>query len=375
MKVHMTKAVVASLPVGTHQDTKVTGLVCNVTEHSRRFGVYVSVKNVPTRKSIGSTDDWSVEAARIEAQKIITALREAPQARQQRTTLDELTNLYTAHLETAGRKTSDYARRDVDASWSHLKDRKLDDITVMELAEGHNKITKTRGPIAAKRAITTLRTLYLFANNMELTERNPAKKVRVAPDKSREVFLTDAEVLVLRRVLQTMPQDAEHFFILAMTTGLRRSNVAGMRWEWVDLEGGVVTIPAEFSKNGEQIAIPLMAEAKQVLTARVGLSDKFVFPSAKAASGHLEECWYWLDEVRGKMTELGVTKQWTVHDLRRTLATRMTAAGAPLVVVAKMLSHSNINTTPIYARADLSTVRDWLGRSAESVQATPLPTI
>ena len=362
MKVHMTKAVVASLPVGAHQDTKVTGLVCNVTEHSRRFGVYVSVKNIPTRKSIGSTDDWSVEAARIEAQKIITALREATSAtkRTQRTTLDELTTLYTTHLETAGRKTSDYARRDVEASWSHLKARKLDDITVMELAEGHNRIAKERGPIAAKRAITTLRTLYLFANNMELTERNPAKKVRVTPDKSREVFLTDAEVLVLRRVLQTMPQDAEHFFRLSLTTGLRRSNVAGMRWEWVDLDEGLVSIPAEFSKNGEQIVIPLMSEAKQVLTARVGLSDRYVFPSAKAASGHLEEVWYWLDEIRGKMAELGVTKQWTVHDLRRTLATRMTAAGAPLVVVAKMLSHSNINTTPIYARADLSTVRQWL---------------
>lgn len=364
MKVTFTQAVIDSLPVGTHQDTKVAGLVCNVTPSSRRYGVYVSIRNTPTRKSIGAVADWSITAVRIEAQRVIAAMRATPAERQQKITLADLTKLYTSHLEAAGRKTSDYATNDVRLYWSKFNDRNINDITVMELAEGHNKIAKERGASAARRAITTLRTMYLFASRMEITEKNPAKKVRVTPDKSRDVFLTDGEVIVLRRVLKTMPQAAQDFFTIALETGLRRSNVAGMRWEWVDLDAGLITVPAAFSKNGLEIVVPLVPEVVEVLRSRIGLSEVYVFPSSKSASGHLQEPWFWLDEIRTKMAELGVTKAFTIHDLRRTLATRMTAAGAPLVVVAKMLSHSNINSTPIYARASTDTVREWLGKAA-----------
>ncbi len=40
MKVVFNKVTVESLPEGTHYDTKVPGLVLNVTKNSRRFGIY-----------------------------------------------------------------------------------------------------------------------------------------------------------------------------------------------------------------------------------------------------------------------------------------------------------------------------------------------
>lgn len=152
--------------------------------------------------------------------------------------------------------------------------------------------------------------------------------------------------------------------LLALLTGLRRDNICGMEWSWVDLDGATVTVPAEYSKNGEEITVPLVPEAVSILRGRIGLSDRFVFPSEKSGCGRVVEPWFWVQEARAKMAELGVTKEWVAHDLRRTLAVQMTAAGAPLTVVARALAHKNINTTPIYARASVDTVREWLGKAA-----------
>lgn len=365
-KFNFTKAAILSAPIGTHYDTKCAGLVLNVTASSRRYGIYVSVRNMPTRKSLGDASLMSVEAARLKAAEVIRDLRTAKPAMpvKQVTTLGKLAEMFTGHLEMQGRRTSNYVEDAIRLNWNDLRGRDIDSITVIELAERHSKIVKERGPSAANRAITTLRTMYHYAASLELTEKNPAKKVRLIPERSRDVFLTPDEIAVLRRVLKTMPPDAEAFMLLALLTGLRRDNICGMEWSWVDLDGATVTVPAEYSKNGEEITVPLVPEAVSILRGRIGLSDRFVFPSEKSGCGRVVEPWFWVQEARAKMAELGVTKEWVAHDLRRTLAVQMTAAGAPLTVVARALAHKNINTTPIYARASVDTVREWLGKAA-----------
>jgi integrase len=354
MKVAFNKQQVMSLPVGTHQDEKCPGLVLNVTDSSRRWGIYVSVRNVPTRRSLGAATGpgaMSVEAARREAVRLIGELRNGEQKRKvEAMTLGKLENLYSAQSK------SPWLSDAIRLNWSGMRGREIDSITTVELVEEHNKIVKARGPAAARRAILAMRTLFAYASALELTERNPAKKVRLVPEKSRDVYLTEDEIVVLRRVLASMGGDAEDFFLLALLTGLRRSNIAGMRWDWV--VAGTVTVPAESSKTGEAITVPLCGEAQAILERRQN-GSVFVFPS-NASCGHLVEPFYWLVEVRSRMKELGVAKHFTIHDLRRTFATRMTAAGAPLTVVAKALGHKNILTTPVYARADVETVRAYL---------------
>jgi integrase len=64
------------------------------------------------------------------------------------------------------------------------------------------------------------------------------------------------------------------------------------------------------------------------------------------------------------MNAAGVEKHFTIHDLRRTAATIMTAAGTPITVVAKALGHANVQTTPVYARASDDAVREAMEKSA-----------
>ena len=362
MKVQFNKAVVNTLPVGTHQDTKQQGLVLNVTPTSRRFGVYISIRSVPTRKSIGATADWSVEAARLEASKLITEMRSSEISRVKSYTIGALADMYTARLEGLGRRRSGYVTADMRLNWGSIMNRELDDISVVELTYIHDAILTSRGLAAASRAIRTLRTLYTYAEELELVTRNPAKRVRVSTLKSRDVFLNEDECSLLLECVSYMAETPRDFFKLALLTGLRRSNLLGLKWSWVDLTNAVVTIPASAAKGKAEMALPLATEAVKILAARASRETRsamWVFPSC-FTDKHVASCESWIEALRGEMKARGCSKHFTLHDLRRTFATRLISRGAPLPVVAKALGHASLATVSVYARASDNTVREWL---------------
>jgi site-specific recombinase XerD len=58
-----------------------------------------------------------------------------------------------------------------------------------------------------------------------------------------------------------------------------------------------------------------------------------------------------MNRLRQLMREHGVEKHFTLHDLRRTFAVKLTERGAPITVVAHALGHSSTTATPIYTQA------------------------
>lgn len=363
-KFHFTKAAVIAAPIGTHYDTRQSGLCVTVTEHSRKYGIYISVKNKPVRRSLGDVADKSVEAVRAEAARVIAELRESPKVKAKKATVGEVLKLYTAYLYDEKAKDPEYMTDVMDRYWADLLPRQLDGITVLELTQAYRRIVKDRGPSAGRYAINCLRTVFNFADSLELTSNNPARKVKTSSAVSREVFLTDAEVKVMRACLAEMSPNPRHFFTLALLTGLRRDNLSRLRWEWVDLDEEIITVPAAESKNGREIVVPLVAEAVEILKGRRALDPVYVFPSNYRSGQPVTAIDGWIIDLRRRMRERGVEKYFVLHDLRRTRAVQLTAAGAPLPIVAKMLGHISLRSTPIYARASVDTVRDWLGKVA-----------
>jgi integrase len=52
---------------------------------------------------------------------------------------------------------------------------------------------------------------------------------------------------------------------LALQTGLRRANILGMQWRWIDWRNATITVPGEHSKNGREIVIPIANALKSLL--------------------------------------------------------------------------------------------------------------
>ncbi len=125
--------------------------------------------------------------------------------------------------------------------------------------------------------------------------------------------------------------------------------------EWVDLAAATVTVPASESKNGKEMIICLVPEAVEIIRGRMPGDNLYIFPGR--VSGHAQDGASWLKDLRRRMRERGVTKHFTIHDVRRTMATRLVAAGVNLPIISAALGHSSMASTAVYARTDLDMVR------------------
>lgn len=370
MKTILSAAAIEALPLPNKGeiwtgDAKVNGLFVKCTPTAKAFYFYrhSPAVNRSIKKKIGNVGEMSLTAARMAAEGLIPTLTAPPAPKVKLApTIREVAALYEGYLKSHDRRDPGYLTAVMNKSWTHLLDSRLDEVTVIALAEGHADIAAKRGKIAASSAIRSMRTLYHYADSMELYEgRNPAKKVRVKDSPSRDVFLTPDEQATLIRVLKSMyhhTNDIHDYYMLALLTGARRSNLCSMRWDAI--AGDVWTVSAEESKTGTPLEVVLVPEALAILESR-DKSSPWVFPSAKASCGHLVEPYLWLYEIKRRMEELGVTKQFHIHDLRRTFATNLTARGVSLTVVGKALGHAgSLSSTSVYARVSTDTVREAL---------------
>ena len=252
----------------------------------------------------------------------------------------------------------DHMDKSYRLNWQHYADRQVDSLKVIELQQEHDKIAKTRGPAAARQAIRALRILCNYAIKKEVATRNPALGVDIAKAVKRDVFLEPDEIAIMLRCLDGMSRDARDFFRLALSTGMRKSNILGMRKAWVSLVDGTVTVPPEHSKNKREMVIHLSEEAASIIRGRMPGDNLYVFPGR--CSGHAQDAAAWLKDLRRRMREMGVTRHFVVHDMRRTFATELTRRGCPLPIVSGALGHSSLDTTAIYARTSANTIKEWL---------------
>lgn len=87
------------------------------------------------------------------------------------------------------------------------------------------------------------------------------KPLRLPPP--RERWLTPAQAAEL---LAALPATVSDMASLALDTGLRRSNITGLRWEWIDLASGTILIPGASMKARKPLAVPIASpQAEAVL--------------------------------------------------------------------------------------------------------------
>jgi integrase len=118
--------------------------------------------------------------------------------------------------------------------------------------------------------------------------------------------------------------------------------------EWSEITGDVWTIPAAKFKTKVKHSVHLTPTVMAALERRRGHHERWVFPSISMPDRPHA---YPSRQFQRICKAAGVSGV-TMHDLRRTLGSRL-AARFPIPVVAKILGHKNISTTmSTYAVAD-----------------------
>src|SRR6516165_10932653 len=174
------------------------------------------------------------------------------------------------------------------------------------------------GPNLANSVRASLSSFFGWAMREGLAEANPMIGTnKAAVNASRDRVLRDDELRLIWDALGNDPY-GDIVRLLALT-GQRRDEIGSLRWREVDFDKAVISLAAERTKNGKPHDIPLSATALDILKNRPRLAGREYVFGANGFAGW-SNCKRELDaRIAGK----GAIPAWRLHDLRRTLSTRM----------------------------------------------------
>jgi integrase len=292
-------------------------------------------------------------------------VQQAEERRREKDTVRAVAEAYRrSHLSTlrTGDQNWRALQRLVLPAWG---ERPFATITRREFSELTRGICDAGTGYMANRVHSYIAHLFTWCVEQGILEESPAALSRrpLKKEKQRERVLTDNEIAVLWRVTA----DGSAFnrltrFLLA--TSARYSEAALARSS--EIENGLWAIPATRSKNGEAHALPLNGSARTILEASPRAPDALLFSYSGARPvGGRSKLKRALDQRMS--AELGAPVEWRIHDLRRTAATGMQAAGVPPHVISKVLGHKAAHgaavVTAVYAR------HSYAKEMAEAVEA------
>jgi integrase len=178
------------------------------------------------------------------------------------------------------------------------------------------------------------------------------------PERKRERFLTELEISRLGEVLAAVEADeSEDIYAIAairllLLTGCRLDEIRSARREWVDFQRGVLNLPD--SKTGQKV-VHLNGAALEVLKAIPCVEGNPYLIVGRIKGTHwvnLSKVWTRIRTKAGiQPTTLanGKVEHVRIHDLRHSFASLSAANGASLIMIGKLLGHTNPSTTARYA--------------------------
>jgi integrase len=218
-----------------------------------------------------------------------------------------------------------------------LHNMPIDTVSRRDVAARVLAVTREHSSVVAARARTTLSTFFAWAMGEGLAESNPVVGTNPPEDSTpRERVLTDQELATIWRACRD--DDFGRIVKLCILLGARRSEVGGMAWNELDLDRGLWSIPAARTKNKRAHKLPLMSLALGIIRSVPQLVGRDLLFGAHAADGFTA----WGKAKRALDARLGAkVKPWTLHDLRRSAATRLADLGVQPHVIEQVLNHQS----------------------------------
>ena len=213
------------------------------------------------------------------------------------------------------------------------------DITRRDVLDVLDRVVDGGAPIAANRTLSAMRKLFNWCVPRDIIAVSPCAGVKPpTPERSRDRVLSDDELRLVWRAADKIAWPFGLLVKLLALTGQRRDEVAKMRWDELDLEAGLWTLPRERVKTDQPHEVPLSAASVNVLKSVPRIAgSSFVFTTNGTApsSGY--------SKGKRKLDALlpSDMPDWRLHDLRRTVASGMARLGIHLPVIEKVLNHAS----------------------------------
>ncbi len=376
-------------------DGKVTGLYLVLQPSGRKsWALRFRANGKPVKLTIGGYPTIGLGEARRRAQEALgelsggrnpaaekRAARTAAKAERE-TAADRVERVVDLFIERhAKAKTRDWRNTkgmldsEIVRRW---KGRRLSEITRPHVVALLDEVIDRGAPVRANRVFAEFRNMSKWALARGMIDRNPCDGLSSPTNETRrDRVLTDDEV---RLVWQAAEAIGWHFRAIArllLLTGARRDEVGEMRWSEVDLQAKTWTLPPARTKNKRQHEIPLSDDAVAIIKAlpRVEGKPGFVFTTTgRTPVSGFSRAKRQIDAAVLKARDGSAPEHWTLHDLRRTVATNLQKLGVRLEVTESALNHvsgSRGGIVGVYQRHEYAAEK----REALDAWATRLRTI
>ena len=203
-------------------------------------------------------------------------------------------------------------------------------------------------PVTINRMREMVSSLFTFAIDRDYLNKNPIKGTKSipVPEKEAPEFFTKPE---LDKIWSLVDPFWKPFLRFIYHTGLRKGELINLTWEKVDLDADVPTIKIisidEWkTKTKRSRTIPINNNALTIIKHQRGIHPKYVFISKKGEKIHPNRPYI---AIKKALNELNLTGH--VHKLRHTHASQLVMEGKSIFEVQKLLGHTKIETTQIYA--------------------------
>lgn len=201
-------------------------------------------------------------------------------------------------------------------------------------------------------------TLWNYAVNVWCLDLRscPVKAVKVRKIPVVLRFLTSEQ---LRKLLDSCYKHSNKLgdlVLLAVNTGLRRTELLLLRWSDVDLQNKTIFVRAENTKTKTSRVVPLnLSSIRALLGRRLEFYEKgknnfesLVFPATSKKLFDKNEVWHFYNSFMKVKKSVGLN-DFRFHDLRHTFASALVSCGVDLIKVRDLLGHSSIKMTERYA--------------------------
>lgn len=232
-----------------------------------------------------------------------------------------------------------------------LAGRPVDAIRRREVVALVEKIARENGQGAARRAGQHLSAMFNWIVGRDVgLEHNPAARLKALPPAvPRSRVLTDAELRAIWHGVASLGTPWTEMYRTLMLTGQRRGEIAAMRWgEVTDLDrpAPVLNIPAARMKANVAHAVPLtpaVVEMLRKLPRFVGGHHVFTFTGGRRPVGNFANVKLRLDEILGDSV-----RDWTVHDIRRSVRTGLSTLGIAPHIAEQVIAHTQAGIHKVY---------------------------
>jgi Site-specific recombinase XerD len=174
-----------------------------------------------------------------------------------------------------------------------------------------------------------------------LTVDLSAKIKGIQEQESRREYLTVEEL----NTLASTPCERDvlkRAALFSALTGLRHCDIQKMRWKEIQIEGDNARLNFTQQKTKGVEYMPISKQAL-LLCGEQGESEQLIFEDLPDPAWISKPLKRWIEAAR-------ISKRITFHCFRHTYATLQLSSGTDIYTVSKMLGHTNVKTTQIYAK-------------------------